>query len=168
MREMTQSLFSAFTIRHLAERVAAPSKKLELDALKRSALILAVAAWESFIEDTVIQQLDLLLKHTSDPAAISSIFNGVADEWLDPKRSGSRTAPDLIPWTGDKWKDAIRRSLSLQKASESTYPYCRQYPSKSDMPHKIGAKPGTRRRRRKLQRNIQLTKPRLATNLAKK
>jgi len=85
--------------------------KPKLEALKRSALILAVTAWESFIEDTVVEQLDLLLTRASDPAAVSSIFNGVADEWLDSKRSGPKRPPDLIQWTGDKWKDAIRQSL---------------------------------------------------------
>jgi hypothetical protein len=85
--------------------------KPELETLKRSALILAVTAWESFVEDTVTEQLDKLLKSTADPAVISAIFNGIADEWLDPARSGRRKPPELILWTGDKWKDLIRQSL---------------------------------------------------------
>src|SRR6202043_2002826 len=83
--------------------------KPELEVLKRSALILAVTAWESFVEDTATEQLDELLKRTTDPAAISSIFNRIADEWLS--RNGARRAPDLINWTADKWKNCVRQSL---------------------------------------------------------
>jgi RiboL-PSP-HEPN len=86
-------------------------QKPEFEALKRSALILAVTAWESFVEDTVTEQLDELLKRTSDPAAIPSIFNSIAHEWLDQARSGIRKPPDLILWTADKWKGLVRQSL---------------------------------------------------------
>jgi hypothetical protein len=85
--------------------------KRELEALKRSALILTVTAWESFVEDTVVEQNEALLQCTSDPAAISPIFNGIAHEWLDSVRSGTRKPSDLVYWTGDKWKDLIRQSL---------------------------------------------------------
>lgn len=94
--------------------------KPELEALKRSALILAVTAWESFVEDTLTQQLDELLERTSNPAAISSIFNGIADEWLDPIRSGKRKPPDLIQWTGDNWKSLVRESLRRNLDSFNT------------------------------------------------
>ena len=78
------------------------------EALKRSSLILTVTAWESFVEDTVTEQLDKLLERTSDRTAISSIFNGIAHEWLDQNR---RKPPDLIQWTADKWKEIVRQSL---------------------------------------------------------
>jgi hypothetical protein len=80
-------------------------------AVKRSALILAVTAWESFVEDTVTEQLDKLLKSTSDPAAIPSIFNNIAREWLDQARSGNKKPPDLMLWTADNWKKLVNQSL---------------------------------------------------------
>jgi hypothetical protein len=45
--------------------------KPELEAIKRSALILTVTAWETFIEDTLTQDLFDLLYRTSDPTTIS-------------------------------------------------------------------------------------------------
>src|SRR5438034_514622 len=69
--------------------------KPELEALKRAALILAVTAWESFIEDTLIQQLAERLKKATNPTGIQSAFNSVAAEWLDPARSPKRHGPDL-------------------------------------------------------------------------
>ena len=84
----------------------------ELEALKRSALILAVTAWESFVEDTVTQQLETRLATATKPSDMHSVFNSVADEWLDPQRSGKRHGPDLAQWVGDGWKSLIRASLA--------------------------------------------------------
>jgi hypothetical protein len=94
--------------------------KPELEALKRSALILSVTAWESFVEDTVTEQLDKLLKRTNDPVAISHVFNHIADEWLNRTGNGARRAPDLIKWTADHWKDLIRESLRKSLVSFNT------------------------------------------------
>ena len=91
-----------------------------LEALKRSALILAVTAWESFVKDILPEEVDKLLKSTSDPSTISSIFNGIAREWLDPARSGVKKPPDLMQWTGDKWKDVVRQSLRKSLGSFRT------------------------------------------------
>lgn len=91
-----------------------------LEALKRSALILAVTAWESFVEDTLTVEVDKLLKSTSDPSTILSIFNGIAHEWIDSARSTVKKPPDLMQWTGDKWKDVVRQSLSKSLESFNT------------------------------------------------
>lgn len=84
----------------------------ELEALKRSALILTVTAWESFVEDTVTQQLERKLDVAKKPSDLQSIFNHAADEWLDSTRSGVRHGPELSDWAGDGWKQLIRSSLS--------------------------------------------------------
>lgn len=89
----------------------------ELEALKRSALILAVTAWESFVEDTVASELKRKLDTSSKASDMQSIFNAVAEEWLDPERSPKRHGPDLAKWIGDGWK--IRVLDSLQKALET-------------------------------------------------
>ena len=95
-------------------------QKPEFEALKRSALILAVTAWESFVEDTVTEQLDELLKRTSDPAAIPSIFNSIAHEWLDQARSGIRKPPDLI-LTGTGRRPAIQCALVYSLIQSDTF-----------------------------------------------
>lgn len=83
---------------------------IQLEALKRSALILAVTAWESFVEDTVKQQLKIILDAASTPSQIQSIFNSAAQEWLEPE-GGKRVGPNLVSWTGDSWKQVIQDSL---------------------------------------------------------
>lgn len=89
---------------------AAGRPPIQLEALKRSALILAVTAWESFIEDTVQQQLEIKLAATSIPSQIQSIFNSAAQEWLEPEGL-KRVGPHLAYWTGDSWKQVILDSL---------------------------------------------------------
>lgn len=84
----------------------------ELEALKRSALILAVTAWESFVEDTVSAELEKRLGTAKQPSDFQKVFNGAAAEWLDPQRSPKRFGPDLARWTGDEWKDRIRDSFA--------------------------------------------------------
>lgn len=79
----------------------------DFEALKRSALILAVTAWESFVEDTLTQKLEELLAKASIPNEMSRVFNHAAHQWLD----GAKHAPDLAAWTGTGWKDLIRASL---------------------------------------------------------
>jgi len=82
----------------------------QYEALKRSALILAVTAWESFVEDTVQQQLESRLAAASTPSQIQSTFHAVAEEWLSPG-GPKHHAPDLIRWTGNLWKQTVLDSL---------------------------------------------------------
>ena len=83
----------------------------ELEALKRSSLILTVTAWESFVEDTATSVLESRLTAAKTPKELQSTFNSVADEWLDPVRSPKRHGPDLSLWAADAWKARIRESL---------------------------------------------------------
>jgi hypothetical protein len=84
----------------------------ELDALKRSALILSVTAWESFVEDTAREQLEVRLRAAIRPCDVQAVFNGVAAEWLEPSTGGKHHGPDLTAWTGDGWKGVIEFALS--------------------------------------------------------
>jgi hypothetical protein len=86
----------------------------ELEALKRSALILAVTAWESFVEDTVVSQLEARLAAARDPTELRSTFDHVANQWLDPQISPKRHGPSLADWAGDEWKTRIRESLAAK------------------------------------------------------
>lgn len=83
----------------------------ELEALKRSALILAVTAWESFVEDTVVRRLKDRLAAATKPADIQSTFNKVAHLWLEPANSNKPKPPDLAKWAGDEWKRQISDAL---------------------------------------------------------
>lgn len=83
----------------------------EREALKRSALILTVTAWESFVEGTVTQRFSAKLNAATTPAEVKGIFNSVADEWLDPNRSLRRHGPDLVAWTGNRWKELILQAF---------------------------------------------------------
>jgi hypothetical protein len=79
-----------------------------LEVLKRSGLILTVTAWESFIEDTLVEQVATRLKKISTPQELNSVFNTVAEAWLNPQvNKGKPKPPDLIKWTGEGWKKMI-------------------------------------------------------------
>ena len=86
---------------------------IDLEALKRSALILAVTAWESFVEDTVQQQLELRLNAAYSPSQVQSLFNSVAHEWLSAD-SPKHHPPELIDWSGDSWKQIIMDSFNAK------------------------------------------------------
>jgi hypothetical protein len=100
------------TIHDQATGGKARRPKRELAALKRSALILSVTAWESFVEDTVSEYLKNLLATSTTPDELPSVFNCVAHEWSDPVRSGNRKPPEYRSWTGDGWKELITASLT--------------------------------------------------------
>src|SRR6476660_254857 len=53
----------------------------ELDTYRRAALILAITAWEAFIEDTVQEALEGRLEAAPTPAEIERTFNAVAASW---------------------------------------------------------------------------------------
>lgn len=81
--------------------------KSDLAALKRSALILSVTAWESFVEETAEERLKALLTTCKTPDCVASVFDAIAHEWSDPSRSGPRKPTEYRQWTGDGWKSII-------------------------------------------------------------
>ena len=104
---------SLLDIHDTATGARAGRPPIQYEALKRSALILAVTAWESFVEDTVQQQLEFQLNLAASPSSVQSVFNRVANEWLssdEPKRLTDK----LINWTGDSWKNFVRASLTAK------------------------------------------------------
>src|SRR5260370_21013950 len=78
-----------------------PSRSLEV--FKRTGVILAVTAWEAYIEDTLTQQFQERLQKAVAPDAIKSTFNSVSQAWL----SSAPKPPDLAKWAGDGWKNVI-------------------------------------------------------------
>jgi HEPN superfamily RiboL-PSP-like protein len=89
----------------------------ELEVLKRAGLVLAVTAWETFVEDTLEEEFGKRLSDAKAPKDIQVTFNSVADAWLQraPKRP-----PELEKWTLDGWKVIIREKFEEDLAALNT------------------------------------------------
>lgn len=92
----------------------------ELEVLKRAGIVLAVTAWEAFIEDTLYTRFLDRLEKTISPVDMSSTFNSVADTWLNSSEARRLAPPDLLKWTGDGWKDLIKQKLEDDIANFNT------------------------------------------------
>lgn len=92
-----------------------------LEVLKRAGVILVVSAWETFVEDTLVEQLTDRLKKASKAQELSSTFNSVAENWLNPPSDKLRPKPpDLMNWTEDGWKRMILEKLRDEIRSLNT------------------------------------------------
>src|SRR5215472_2676416 len=89
------------------ERRGPPSADLEV--FKRAGLILAVTAWESFVEDTVTSEFKVRLGDATTPRDVLTAFNTVAERWLSEKRR----PPELLAWSGNDWKVVLRSLQGL-------------------------------------------------------
>lgn len=97
------ALGDARQLMDLHDSVAAHEQK---EVLKRAALIIAVAAWETYLKDFLREKFMPLLAAAKSPTDVSSAFEQVAKNWL--KIPGDRTVDDLSSWTGDGWRERIR------------------------------------------------------------
>ena len=96
------------------ERLAAlPSVPEEIEVLKRSALILSVTAWETYLEDFLREKFDPILRAAAQLSDVQSVFNTVAAKWID---SNNRTTLQntLCDWTGVGWKGKIKSYFGKQ------------------------------------------------------
>jgi hypothetical protein len=75
--------------------------------LKRAAVILAVTAWESFIEDSVRNYATSAIEKASRPSDVQSLFNSVAQSWLE----GKPKPTELADWSGAGWKVFLGNKL---------------------------------------------------------
>jgi hypothetical protein len=81
---------------------------------KRTATILTVTAWETFVEDTLTNEFTMLLQNASTPDEVQSPFNLVANKWraeIRDNSSASPKPPDFKRWTGDHWKELIQENF---------------------------------------------------------
>src|SRR4029453_7647480 len=83
-----------------------PSPDVEL--FKRAGILLAVTAWESFIEDTIADEFDRRLKAAQTPKDVEGAFHSVAERWL----SRQPRPPELVAWTSDGWKGVMKAQLA--------------------------------------------------------
>jgi RiboL-PSP-HEPN len=81
----------------------------DLEVFKRAGVILAVTAWETFVEDTLGSHFQRRLDHAHSPSDVQSTFNSVAEAWLT---DGKVKPPDLAKWTLDGWKSMLLEKLS--------------------------------------------------------
>ncbi len=96
------------------ERRGPPSPDLEV--FKRAGLILAVTAWESFVEDTLTSAFKNRLRSAKTPKDVLETFHAVAHSWL----SQPRRPPELVAWTGDNWKSMLGERADQEVAELNT------------------------------------------------
>lgn len=89
-----------------ALEVAHPSVPEETEVLKRAALILAVTAWESFLEDLLKEKFLPILQSTKTASELESAFNSAVALWLAKEKGDHHKT--LITWTGDGWKHHVK------------------------------------------------------------
>lgn len=89
-----------------------------LEVFKRSAVILAVTAWETFIEDTIRTCGKSLIEAAATPNDVNAAFNHVANSALQAE---SKLTPALLKtWTGDGWKENLLAKLEADLADLNT------------------------------------------------
>jgi hypothetical protein len=81
--------------------------------LKRAAVILAVTAWESYIEGSVRNHATAAIEKASRPSDVQSLFNSVAQGWLE----GKPKPTELADWSGTGWKGILRKKLEKDLAA---------------------------------------------------
>lgn len=94
----------------------------ELEVLKRAGVILAVTAWETFVEDTLEREVLERLANAKSPKDIQGTFNSVANAWLQKIHLQNKQVqpPDLEEWALDGWKSMIKQKFSEDLAALNT------------------------------------------------
>ena len=92
-----------------------PGKYLE--ALKRATIIMAVTAWETYIEDFLLARFRDSIAKAVKPQDVASSFNAAAHRWLETHR---HKPPELARWAGDSWKDTVRAYVDAEVAAFHT------------------------------------------------
>jgi hypothetical protein len=82
---------------------AAGRPNRDLEVFKRAGVILAVTAWEAYIEDTLSEQFSDKLEYAEIPADIKGAFNSVSQTWLNSQPK----PPEVEKWTGEGWKNVV-------------------------------------------------------------
>jgi len=80
----------------------------DAEVLKRAALIMAVTAFESYIEDYLREKFPPRLAEATNPDHFSEIFVTVAKQWL---RENFEKPASFADWTGDGWKTLLKTNL---------------------------------------------------------
>jgi hypothetical protein len=88
----------------------------DLYALKKSAVILAVTAWETYVEDTVLERFASRLAKATTAADVESTFNSVAHGWLQAFHDDGKSVQptDLVAWSGDGWRTMLQERADVE------------------------------------------------------
>lgn len=93
--------------------------RTELAVFKRAGIILAVTAWESYIEDVLCAAFAGRLREATKPSDIEATFNMVANAWLDSQSRKPRPH-DLARWAGESWKTLIQEKFDEETRTLNT------------------------------------------------
>jgi hypothetical protein len=69
----------------------------------RAGIILAVTAWEVYIESKLSGAVYDKIYDALEPEEVEFIFNRIGKDWLERKPK----SPDLMEWAGERWKDIL-------------------------------------------------------------
>jgi hypothetical protein len=89
---------------HASVAGSGPGRKWGVEVLNKSAVVLVVACWEAFVEDTVEAALKFMIENATD----HTIFPKLVLERVASKHSG----PAAWSLAGDGWKKAMRDNLA--------------------------------------------------------
>jgi hypothetical protein len=89
---------------HASVAGTGPGRKWGVEVLNKSAIVLVVACWEAFVEDTVEAALKFMVENATD----HTIFPKSVLERVASKHSG----PAAWSLAGEGWKKAMRDNLS--------------------------------------------------------
>jgi hypothetical protein len=89
-----------------------------IEVLKRAALILAVTAWETFLEDLLKEKFLPKLMAATTPADVAGVFNSVAAKWLTGDKAKLHST--MMNWTGEGWKKYVESYFAERVASLNT------------------------------------------------
>lgn len=83
-------------------------QRIGLEPLNRSAIVLLVAVWEGFVEDTAAQALESLVEAANDPDQLPARLRSTVAKEI------KSDVHQLASWklAGDKWKTHLRGRLS--------------------------------------------------------
>jgi len=79
-------------------------RRFDVDVLNRSGIVLAVAAWESLVEDVAVAAFDQLLASAADPSVFPARVLALAGNPLREDKDERR----VWALAGDGWKDVLR------------------------------------------------------------
>ncbi|MGA2622542.1 MAG: HEPN domain-containing protein [Bacteroidota bacterium] len=80
---------------------------IKYEALKRSAIFLIVTAWETFVEDTILDSFEERLNSARTAKVIKSTFEAAADSWLGSHKNRVPLPSELADWAGSGWKKIL-------------------------------------------------------------
>jgi hypothetical protein len=90
---------------HKIKQGGKPTVPEDVDAIKRGTLLLAVAAWETFIRDLLTERFHPYLNDAKSAQAFKEVLATVGKSWLASHKENAHE--QLFTWTGNGWKKYV-------------------------------------------------------------